>query len=393
MFFDASYWGLFKGAEKNLSIGMGLMADLSRSEFKAVLTHEFGHVAQSAMRCGSAVWILNQMIDALLSSRSRFDERIDVWAQANSRLWLLFGSVAKRFLRFIRRLVLKRWIKLKKADLSLSRQMEFDADASAGRTAGIGNTISMLAKLPVLSRRQTLCGRLLNEFYREKGELLTDFWGAYRSIEKLFERNDGARLSASEPLATIPAGFEGSDARLSLEDVWDTHPVIAYRIEALRRLDGSAAENDAQAAGSHSPAMSLIPAVLALAVGAEAVSAVTGADPTRVGKTKESRGTTQLAFWAAGEFSRYIPPISLAPYVDRDIVEFDLSMVIENELQAPQPDPFVPANDADVRQYAATIEDAGALRDILLGRREAEALRYGSIQLHSARGSEFEESR
>lgn len=114
MFFDASYWGLFKGAEKNLSIGMGLMADLSRSEFKAVLTHEFGHVAQSAMRCGSAVWILNQMIDALLSSRSRFDERIDVWAQANSRLWLLFGSVAKRFLRFIRRLVLKRWIKLKK---------------------------------------------------------------------------------------------------------------------------------------------------------------------------------------------------------------------------------------------------------------------------------------
>ena len=112
MFFDASYWGLFKGAEKNLSIGMGLMADLSRSEFKAVLTHEFGHVAQSAMRCGSAVWILNQMIDALLSSRSRFDERIDVWAQANSRLWLLFGSVAKRFLRFIRRLVLNRWINL-----------------------------------------------------------------------------------------------------------------------------------------------------------------------------------------------------------------------------------------------------------------------------------------
>lgn len=99
--------------------------------------------------------------------------------------------------------------------------------------------------------------------------------------------------------------------------------MIADRIEALRRLDGSAAENDAQAAGSHSPAMSLIPAVLALAVGAEAVSAVTGADPTRVGKTKESRGTTQFAFWAAGEFSRYIPPISLASYVDRDIVEFD----------------------------------------------------------------------
>ena len=68
-------------------------------------------------------------------------------------------------------------------------------------------------------------------------------------------------------------------------------------------------------------------------------------------------------------------------------------MAIENELQAPQPDPFVPANDADVRQYAATLEDAGALRDILLGRREAEALRYGSIRLHSARGSEFEESR
>ena len=44
----------------------------------------------------------------------------------------------------------------------------------------------------------------------------------------------------------IPAGFEGSDARLSLEDVWDTHPVIADRIEALRRLAGDASEDDAQ---------------------------------------------------------------------------------------------------------------------------------------------------
>lgn len=392
VFFDASYWGLFKGAEKNLSIGMGLMADLSRSEFKAVLAHEFGHVAQSAMRCGSAVWILNQMIDALLSSRSRFDERIDAWAQADSRLWRLFGSAARRLLRFIRRLVLNRWIKLKKADLSLSRQMEFDADAAAGRTAGIGSTISMLAKLPVLSRRQTLCSRLIAQFYREKGELLTDFWGAYRSIESLFERNDGVRLSALEPLATIPAGFEGSDARLSLEDVWDTHPVIADRIEALRRLEGDGTENDAQGAESHSPAMSLIPAALAMAVGAEALSAVTGADPTRAGKTKESLETSQFAVWAQGEFSRYIPPISLAPYVDRDLVEFDLSTAIENALAAPQPDPFFPANDADVRQYAAALEDAGALRDILLGRREAEALRYGSIRLVDLHSKNLDEA-
>lgn len=392
VFFDASYWGLFKGAEKNLSIGMGLMADLSRSEFKAVLAHEFGHVAQSAMRCGSAVWILNQMIDALLSSRSRFDERIDAWAQADSRLWRLFGSAAKRLLRFIRGLVLKRWIKLKKADLSLSRQMEFDADAAAGRTAGITNTISMLAKLPVLSRRQTLCSRLIAQFYREKGELLTDFWGAYRSLEHLFERNDGVRLSALEPLAMIPAGFEGSDARLSLEDVWDTHPVIADRIEALRRLAGDASEDDAQGAESHSPAMSLIPAALAMAVGAEALSAVTGVDPTRAGKTKESRGTSQFAVWAQGEFSRYIPPVSLAPYVDRDLVEFDLSTAIENALAAPQPDPFIPANDADVRQYAAALEDAGALRDILLSRREAEALRYGSIRVEDLNSKNLDEA-
>lgn len=169
--------------------------------------------------------------------------------------------------------------------------------------------------------------------------------------------------------------------------------MIADRIEALRRLAGDASGDDAQGAESHSPAMSLIPAALAMAVGAEALSVVTGADPTRAGKTKESRETSQFAVWAQGEFSRYIPPVSLAPYVDRDLVEFDLSTAIENALAAPQPDPFFPANDADVRQYAAALEDAGALRDILLGRREAEALRYGSIQLHSARGSEFEESR
>lgn len=392
VFFDASYWGLFKGAEKNLSIGAGLMADLSRSEFKAVLAHEFGHVAQSAMRCGSAVWMLNQMIDLLLSSRSRFDGRIDAWAQADSRLWRLFGSAAKRLLRFIRSLVLKRWLRVRKADLSLSRQMEFDADAAAGRTAGIGNTISMLAKLPVLSRRQTLCGRLLNEFCREKGELLTDFWGAYRSLENLFERNDGVRLSAAQKLAAIPAGFEGSDAWLSLEDVWDTHPAIADRIEALRRLEGGTAENAVQEAGSDAPAMSLIPASMARTVGAEAVSAVMSAEPKRTAKTNESQETSQFALWAAGEFARYIPPISLAPYIDRDLVEFDLSRAIENALAAPQPDPFVPANNADVRQYAAALEDASVLHDILLSRREAEALRYGSIRLVDLHSKNLDEA-
>lgn len=45
-----------------------------------------------------------------------------------------------------------------------------------------------------------------------------------------------------------------------------------------------------------------------------------------------------------------------------------------------------------MRQYAAALEDAGALRDILLSRREAEALRYGSIRVEDLNSKNLDEA-
>lgn len=144
--FDESLLNLVLPSRKNLIIGLGLVNRLNLAEFKAVLAHEFGHFSQNSMRLGSYVYTANRVIgdvvyardwlDDLVSAATRIDIRISVF------VWVFQGGlwVVRKGLHFLFRAI-------NFANVSLSRQMEYNADLVAVSVTGSDPLVFALARL------------------------------------------------------------------------------------------------------------------------------------------------------------------------------------------------------------------------------------------------------
>jgi Zn-dependent protease with chaperone function len=145
VFYPRSVVSLFVPRRKNLLIGLGLVNALNVSELKAVLAHEFGHFSQSSMKLGQYVYVANEVIRDLVFTRDSWDELLVKWRSLGIRIsfpaWVLTGVL------WAIRGVLKQLSKLVNfANLSLSRQMEFDADLRATALVGSDALVSALWK-------------------------------------------------------------------------------------------------------------------------------------------------------------------------------------------------------------------------------------------------------
>lgn len=145
VFYPRSVLSLVVPQRKSLVIGLGLVNALNVSELKAVLAHEFGHFSQSSMKLGQFVYVANEVVHDLVFSRDSWDELLAKWRSVNVRLsfpaWVLSGVL------WAIRGILKQLYKLVNvANLSLSRQMEFDADLRAASLVGSDALVSALWK-------------------------------------------------------------------------------------------------------------------------------------------------------------------------------------------------------------------------------------------------------
>jgi len=77
---------LFFPVRKELTIGMGLTDCLNLSEFKAVISHEFGHFAQRSMKIGSYIISANTIIHDMIFDRDKWDDILDQWRASDIRL-------------------------------------------------------------------------------------------------------------------------------------------------------------------------------------------------------------------------------------------------------------------------------------------------------------------
>lgn len=137
---------LFLPVKKNLTIGLGLTDSLNLSEFKAVMSHEFGHFAQKSMKIGSYINSANTIIHDMIYSRDRWDNILDQWRESDIRLsaaaWVITPII------WIIRQVLALFYQFLNIMYSqLSREMEFNADKVAISTSGSDAIISALWKL------------------------------------------------------------------------------------------------------------------------------------------------------------------------------------------------------------------------------------------------------
>ncbi|WP_124979575.1 M48 family metallopeptidase [Nonlabens xiamenensis] len=131
---------------KNLTIGLGLVACLNLTEFKAVIAHEFGHFAQRSMRIGSYIISANTIIHDMIYSRDSWDNALDNWRRADLRL-AVAAWVITPVIWIIRQILALFYQFLNLVYSSLSREMEFNADKVAISTTGSEAIISSLWKL------------------------------------------------------------------------------------------------------------------------------------------------------------------------------------------------------------------------------------------------------
>jgi Zn-dependent protease with chaperone function len=144
--YDTSLINLFIPPSKDLLIGLGLVNVLTLSEFKAVLAHEFGHFAQSSVGLGSYLYVANRVMTDVIESRDWLDEFVDEWAQQDLRL--AFPAIAlKGVLFFVRKILAGTYQSLNLLNLSLSRQMEYNADNFAVSVTGSDSLIHGLLRL------------------------------------------------------------------------------------------------------------------------------------------------------------------------------------------------------------------------------------------------------
>ncbi|WP_282040674.1 M48 family metallopeptidase [Winogradskyella flava] len=137
---------LFLPVKKELTIGLGLVSCLNLSEFKAVMSHEFGHFSQRSMKIGSYIISANTIIHDMIFDRDKWDDLLDQWRASDLRLsfaaWIitpiiwLIRQVLNLFYQFLNIMY-----------SSLSREMEFNADKVAISTSGSDAIISGLWKL------------------------------------------------------------------------------------------------------------------------------------------------------------------------------------------------------------------------------------------------------
>ena len=141
-----SWLSLLFPVKKELTIGLGLVSCLNLSEFKAVISHEFGHFAQSTMKVGSYIMSANTIIHDMIFNRDSWDTFLDNWRASDFRIsfaaWIITPIV------WVIRQALNLFYQfLNIMYSSLSREMEFNADRVAASTSGSDAIISALWKL------------------------------------------------------------------------------------------------------------------------------------------------------------------------------------------------------------------------------------------------------
>ena len=137
---------LFFPVRKELTIGLGLVSCVSMSEFKAIMSHEFGHFSQRSMKIGSYIISANTIIHDMIFTRDKWDDILDQWRASDLRLsfaaWIITPIIW-----LIRKMLALFYQFLNIMYSSLSREMEFNADKVAISTSGSEAIISGLWKL------------------------------------------------------------------------------------------------------------------------------------------------------------------------------------------------------------------------------------------------------
>lgn len=281
LIYDTSLVNLVIPPKKDLLIGLGLVNVVNLSEFKAVLAHEFGHFAQRSVGLGSYLYVANRVLYDLIYSRDRLDHFVDAWCAQDVRIsfpaWALKAVLwaARKILGFV-------YQGLNLAYLSLSRQMEFNADNVAVSVTGSDALIHGLARLEFANECLVDAARSL-DVAADHG-LMTDdlFFYQHRAAERL-------RRVQKKPQAGLPPELPADSAQQvqvfepiddGIPDRYRSHPTDHMRAQRQARVHS---QHDRRAL-----ALAVVPSARVAAAAHD--GAVLPADTRAIGEVRAASG-------------------------------------------------------------------------------------------------------
>ncbi|MCC6462529.1 MAG: M48 family metalloprotease [Saprospiraceae bacterium] len=245
VFHSSSFWSLFFTVRKNLNIGLGLVNSLNVSEFKSVLAHEFGHFSQESMRLGSYVYYVNQAIYNMLYQNTGWAGAVETIAGVHAIL-AMFAQIAVWIVMGIQWVLQRMYGFINRQYLSLSREMEFHADAVAASVAGSNNMIQALRQVTIGSQtyQQTIerCNELLN-----RNTAPANFYSSQLVVTAHFARSNELQLNHGVPVATRDFLERQRQARVVFKNQWASHPTEEEREASLQAIGLQAEVDDAPA--------------------------------------------------------------------------------------------------------------------------------------------------
>lgn len=235
VFYDSSFWSMILPVRKNLVVGLGLVNMTNLSEFKSVIAHEFGHFSQKSMRAGSYVYHANKVLYNMLYENNSYSEALSRWAGIHT-IFSICAQITVKIVQVIQWILQQAYKVVNKQYMSLSRQMEFHADAMSAKVAGSNNAVHALRRIEFAD----VCYQTVIERYNEwlpdkfKGQNL---FTHQRIAGAVIAADYRLPLSGGLPLLQEADQHYKAYNRVKLGDQWASHPSREQREEALNALN------------------------------------------------------------------------------------------------------------------------------------------------------------
>ena len=245
VFYNSSFWSMFLPVRKNLEIGLGLVNSVNVSEFKAVMAHEFGHFSQRSMKLGSFTYNVNRIIYNMLFENNSYTKFLHSWGSVSGYL-AFFANITISIAQGIQGILRQMYKVINKSYLSLSREMEFHADAVSASVSGGNNLISALSKLELAQNCYDNAINGANDLLREKKitkNIFDNQLYLFRSAAQDY------KLPIKQGLPEVSFEFieSLSKSRINYKNQWASHPSIEERKSHLDKLDMSMQPNETPA--------------------------------------------------------------------------------------------------------------------------------------------------
>ncbi|QNR23142.1 M48 family metallopeptidase [Croceimicrobium hydrocarbonivorans] len=234
VYFDSSFWSLFWPGRKNLKIGMGLLHATNRTELEFILAHEFGHFSQGSMMLGSYTYQVNQILTVLLSP----DETPPKPEEYDNLGLISIGQRFGKTIIYAMSEILKGLYKLVNlSHSSLSRQMEFHADAVAASIYGPKPLKHSFNRTEFMEN----CFSLMGNFYNRYPGNQYSPKNLYRDLEivkKVLCEEYAIPEHNGQPYIRPTEKFKPIKSQISFYENWNSHPEHEERIASLEALFG-----------------------------------------------------------------------------------------------------------------------------------------------------------